>query len=149
MAPFFVADVQRYGLYSPRYILINLWHQLLKPLSPAWQFPLLFRPDDQGNGLLYTSPVFLGLVAYRRGFPAGIGCYSVLGLGCCALLGYLPVLPHFSTGWRQFGARYLLDVVPFLMLLLLPVLSRIPMWLLVTLVALSVYMGLHAVLIFS
>ena len=79
----------------------------------------LFDPDcpmalpiDIGTSILLSSPgLLLALFAIRRRPVARL----TLGVGLTVLVIVLFNLAHFSQGWVQWGYRFSLDFIPFLL----------------------------------
>jgi len=106
-----------HGSFSWHYIGKNLYQYFVR--MPAFQasWPYL-TVDDHGMSLLATTPAALLLLrpgwseravdARLRGRLAILGCVIVQGL----------YLVYFWDGWRQFGSRYTLDYLPFLIVAL-------------------------------
>ena len=79
------------------------------------RFPWLL-PSPEGAAVLLTSPLFLYAL---RGVPWRAWRTDVLATGSvlAVLATGVPLLFYFNSGWVQFGYRYLLDPVPFLLIL--------------------------------
>jgi hypothetical protein len=109
LPPFLEAQRER-GLFAPVHIPMNLDYFLihLPALIPE---PPFLRPDGLGMSILVTSPgLLLALRAdWRR--PA------VWWLALATILVLIPTLLYYGGGWLQFGYRYFLDSVPFVMAL--------------------------------
>lgn len=100
-----------HGLLSVAYVLRNVWYAFLNPFQFAPTFPFI-RPDPQGNGLFFVTPAFVYLArAVRQHHSIARAAWS----GAIAVITILMV--YFWTGWTQFGYRYLVDAVPFLLVL--------------------------------
>ncbi|HTS14944.1 MAG TPA: hypothetical protein VMH24_04700 [Candidatus Sulfotelmatobacter sp.] len=98
------------GLFALVHVPQNLQY-LLWELPVAAPIPLFLRPDGYGFPLLLQSPaLLLGLRARWRD-PV------VLGAGLTALAVLVPSLLYYGGGFYQFGFRYLLDSMPFLLIL--------------------------------
>jgi len=80
------------------------------------KFPYL-KVNPWGIAVWFTSPLFLALL-YK--FKKGIFTISALftAIALC-----MPVFLYYSIGFAQFGYRYALDFLPFLLLLLIPSIS--------------------------
>ena len=113
-------EARRQGLFSLAHIPKNLFMMLLQgPLphpsenAPVLQFPYL-RPSPWGMGLFFTSAALLyafrGLRARLRE-PLTMACW----LGVLSLM--LPIISYYGVGIVQFGYRYALDFLPFLLIL--------------------------------
>lgn len=98
------------GLFSVRHIPMNVDYFLLHlpRLIPAWPF---LRPDGLGMSVLITSPglLFALRADWRR--P------KVWFLAAAAILVLIPTLLYYGGGWLQYGYRYFLDSVPFVIAL--------------------------------
>lgn len=103
--------IRLHGMFSPRHINRNL-------VAALTQVPLIvpFKPyvkiSQHGVALWFTTPVLLMLLWPQvKGF---LHRYAWLTVAAVAL----PLLFYQNTGWLQFGYRFSLDVMPYLMLLL-------------------------------
>lgn len=109
--PQFIAHYERYGQFDARFVAKNIKYYLWN-----WRLP---RTDDgriwfdpHGNSMfLVTPPLLYMFLAWRTRSP------FVLALICGAAPVVAALLAFQATGFRQFGNRYLLDVMPFLLLL--------------------------------
>jgi hypothetical protein len=69
-------------------------------------------PTDIGTGLLLSAPgLLLALLAYRRPRLSRLKAGATLAVAIIALFN----LAHFSQGWVQWGYRFSLDFMPFLL----------------------------------
>lgn len=105
------------GLFSVQHIPKNLVMMLFQgprayPSEDAaiLQFPYL-APSQWGMGLIYTSPGLFYAFAARLKDPLVRACWVA------TIFGMLPVITYYGVGWLQFGYRYALDFLPFLILL--------------------------------
>lgn len=98
------------GLFSIVHIPMNLDYFLIHLPAPIAE-PPFFRPDGLGMSVLLTSPGLLFAVRadWRR--------REVQLLWLTALLVLIPTLLYYGGGWLQYGYRYFLDSVPFVMAL--------------------------------
>jgi hypothetical protein len=99
------------GLFSVVHLPMNLYYLLVAPPLAAGAgapFPWV-RPSPWGMGLIFVSP-WLVAALWARGRVAGI-----LAIGLVLTL--LPSLLYYGVGWIQFGYRYGLDALPFLVAL--------------------------------
>ncbi len=104
-------EVQREkGLFSLAHLPMNLDYLLVHLPYPIPEFPYL-RPDGLGLSVLITSPglLFAGRADWRDGRS-----WWLLG---AALLVLIPTLLYYGGGWLQYGYRYFLDSVPFVVAL--------------------------------
>lgn len=105
------------GLFSLRHVPKNLYMMLLaspQPVggsdSPFLRFPYI-QPSTWGMSLLATSPALL----YSFRAPLRDSLAQACWLGLIAVL--LPLLAYYGIGYVQFGYRYALDFMPFLIVL--------------------------------
>ncbi len=137
----FAAEFHQHGRFNLHYLPRNIWYYFLNPTIrqyPAydpsqvgWTF------DPMGNSFFLVSPAFLYifLCARRlvgRAVPATGSIISSSGghsppyappqnllwaTLASAIPGLTALMLFHGTGWYQFGQRYLLDVLPFFLLL--------------------------------
>ena len=105
LPPFLEAQRAR-GLFSIVHIPMNLDYFLVHLPILVPQAPF-FRPDGLGMSVLITSPGLL------LAFLADWRSREVRLLGLAALLVLVPTLLYYGGGWLQYGYRYFLDSVPF------------------------------------
>ena len=153
------------GSFHPAFFPENAYIAFLKPLQFAPECVVnihcgVIQTDLHGAGLLWTSPalVVYGLAARPSSRPEG---YRYILYGLCALLALLPGLFYHNSGEAQFGYRFILDALPFAMLLVAAGARRGPTWLLLCLVGLyradqylgcevvDVYAGLYLSILFQ
>ena len=104
-------EVQREkGLFALAHVLTNLDYFLVHLPFPIQQFPYL-RPDGLGLSVLITSP---GLLFAARANWREARSWWLLG---AAVLVLVPTLLYYGGGWLQYGYRYFLDSVPFVIAL--------------------------------
>lgn len=112
------ATTGRWGAFSPHYLPLGLYTALF--MAPGFQptFPWL-RPQMFGQALIFTSPaLLLALRAGPRtkvratGAPVTVWLWAAVGL---TMAGALCV---YSNGVEQFGARYWIQALPFLIALM-------------------------------
>ena len=98
------------GLFSIAHIPMNIDYFLLHlpRLMAAWPF---LRPDGLGMSVLITSPGLL--FALRADWRRPVAWF----LAAAALLVLIPTLLYYGGGWLQYGYRYFLDSVPFVLAL--------------------------------
>jgi hypothetical protein len=108
--PDWLAAQRAIGLFSVAHIGMNLDYFLyhLPRLIVGWPF---LRPDGLGMSVFLTSPglLFALRADWRR--PA-----SWLLAGAAVAV-FIPTLLYYGGGWLQYGYRYFLDSVPFVMAL--------------------------------
>jgi hypothetical protein len=109
-----------YGLFSIVHVPKNLFMMLLQgPVpwpdenTPVLEFPFLW-PSPWGMGLFFTSPALVYIfnkLRSRLSQPLTQAC--LLGVISVAI----PTMLYYGVGWIQFGYRYALDFMPFLVIL--------------------------------
>lgn len=130
-----------YGLMNIRYIAYNFYVAVLRLPLLKPSFPFL-HPDGTGFGLFYATPAFLLVfLSLRRNATA-------LASGLAFLSIFLFVLSYHVTGANQFGYRYILNTLPFLMILMSFGMKRVPMPVGVALIGLSVVINFWGVIWF-
>ena len=98
------------GLFSIVHIPMNLDY-LLVHLPSVIAEPPFFKPDGLGLSVLLTSPGLL--LAFRAEWRRR----EVQLLWLTAVLVLIPTLLYYGGGWLQYGYRYFLDSVPFVIAL--------------------------------
>jgi hypothetical protein len=112
-------DAQRaQGLFSPVHIPMNIDYFLLRLPALRSTFPF-FKPDWLGMSVLLTSP---GLLLAIRADWREARSWALLA---AAVLVLIPSLLYYGGGWLQFGYRYFLDSVPFVMALVALAAARV------------------------
>lgn len=86
--------------------------------------PPFLKPDGLGMSIFITSPGLL--LALRTDWRSRMAI--ALGLTTVAVI--LPSLLYYGGGWLQYGYRYALDVIPFVMALVGLAVARsgLPLW---------------------
>jgi hypothetical protein len=108
--PDFLAARRDLGLISLAHLGANFELMFLRLPTPIPEYPFI-KPDGFGMSVLLTSPgLLLALRAPWRSVPARI-------LAGAALAVLLPNLLYYGGGWVQFGFRYFLDSIPFVIAL--------------------------------
>ena len=92
--------------YIPRHINAILFYVPVR----IEEFPF-FKPSWMGLGLFFTTPALLYM--FRARLNERLALAALGGL----LLTSIPTLTFAVEGWAQFGYRYSLDVLPFMVLL--------------------------------
>jgi hypothetical protein len=108
--PEFLERQRAVGLFSIAHIPMNLEYFLfhLPHLDRAWPF---LRPDGLGLSVLLTSPGLL--FAFRADWRRPVSWWLALA----TLVVLFPTLLYYGGGWLQYGYRYFLDSVPFVIAL--------------------------------
>jgi hypothetical protein len=103
----FQADYERYGYFSLHYLPTNLYYEFLA-------YTVATEDQWKGGGLFWMTPVLLGApYAIWRGRRDPL----VRALVATCLLVYVPIGLLMGTGYVTFGPRYLLDLMPPLLVL--------------------------------
>ena len=109
--PPFLEEKRALGMFSLAHVAMNLELFLLH--LPTWtpgEFPY-FRPDGLGMSVLLTSPGLLFAVRADWRKPRA---WWLLGAAVAILI---PTLLYYGGGWLQYGYRYFLDSLPFVIAL--------------------------------
>ena len=101
---------KQYGWYNWHYIPQHLYIAIFKGWEYVEEFPFL-KPSPEGLSILLTSPVLL------YAFAASRRDATVRLLWLSTVLTAAALVPYFYQGWVQFGYRYLLDALPYLIVL--------------------------------
>jgi hypothetical protein len=101
---------RRIGLFSIRHVPMNLDYFLVHLPMVVPQFPYL-RPDGLGLSVFITSP---GLLFALRADWRDARAWWLAGATIAVLI---PTLLYYGGGWLQYGYRYFLDSVPFVIAL--------------------------------
>ena len=97
------------GIFDIGYIPRQLNAILFAVPKFTEEFPY-FKPTLIGLGLFFTTPALLYMFRARlRGFTLA----ALVGLIAVAV----PIVTYWSVGWIQFGYRYSLDFLPFMIML--------------------------------
>lgn len=99
------------GILSVDYIPRHLHLIFMRGFDFVDAFPW-FRPNWSGASLVLTMPILLWLVKARSSTP--LVAYGWVAVG----LGLIPDLLHGAPGFAQFGYRFILDVLPIMLLML-------------------------------
>jgi hypothetical protein len=106
--PGFLEDLRRQGLFSVVHVPMNLDY-LFVHLPAVIPNPPFIKPDGLGMSVFLTSPGLL--YALRANWRHG----RTWWLALAAVLVLIPTLLYYGGGWFQYGYRYFLDSVPFVM----------------------------------
>jgi hypothetical protein len=120
--PPWLEEVRQKGLFSLAHVPMNLDYLFLHLPQLPWPFSSeggaadflewpFFKPDGLGMSVFLTTPGLLFAVRadWRRPLP-----WLLLG---AAILVLIPTLLYYGGGWLQYGYRYFLDSVPFVIAL--------------------------------
>jgi len=133
-----VADAKRFAEFDLRNIPLHLYTIFALPPKFIGDGSM-FRPSEYGMSALLTSSPFIFAALTRRSNPLRIASWIAIPLVA------IPTLMYYSQGWVQFGYRYLMDYLPFIMILVALGFddnqSRKAFWWKVALVAVSIVIG--------
>lgn len=103
-----------YGYFDIKNIPMHLYTFLIMPPDISITGGVLkdLRPSPFGMGILFTSPLLF--IALKPLFKRGLE----LNLFITALFCSVPSFLHIMQGWVQFGYRFVLDFIVFLLLIL-------------------------------
>ena len=116
--PDWLSDQRAKGLFGLVHLPMNIDYFLLKLPQFSTTFPFV-RPDWFGMSILFTSP---GLLLAVRADWRERASWALLG---AAVLVLIPSLLYYGGGWVQFGYRYFLDSIPFVMALVALAAARV------------------------
>jgi hypothetical protein len=111
---------RNYGLFSIIHIPGNVYYSLLAMPLPVFRynmshvlkFPFIAR-DAWGMSIFITSPYFFYLFFLKhKDILSKILIFVIL-------VSVVPIYMYYGIGYVQFGYRYLLDLMPFIFLLLM------------------------------
>jgi hypothetical protein len=138
----------RFAELDLRNLPLHLYTMFLLPptfAAPPFQDPATFdnatwlRPSEYGMSIVLTSSPFVYALLARRNEVLRNASWIAIPLVA------IPTLLYYSQGWVQFGYRYLMDYIPFLVLLTALGFednrSRKSVWIMAALVLLSVFIG--------
>jgi hypothetical protein len=108
--PEFLEARRDLGVFALAHVTMNLDYFLVHLGQSIATFPW-FKPDGFGLSVFLTSPGLL--LAVRANWRSR----ETIALGVTALLVLAPSILYYGGGWWQFGYRYALDAVPFVMAL--------------------------------
>jgi hypothetical protein len=108
--PDWLARQRSIGLFSIAHIPMNLDYFLFH-LPRSIPTPPFFKPDGLGMSVFLTSP---GLLFALRADWRRPRDWWLAGAAIAVLI---PTLLYYGGGWLQYGYRYFLDSVPFVMAL--------------------------------
>lgn len=111
VAPQLLPDLQQFGQFSLHFVGKDLYYMFLAP-------PLFdsagAHPDPWGMSIFLVSPALLYLLGSFRIPRARPIAWAAIA---AVLLTAVPLITYYNTGWWQFGSRFSIDFLPFLILL--------------------------------
>jgi hypothetical protein len=118
MAPRYAPDLAQYGCFSAHYVLHNIYYELLRlpffAYIPGIHEDGPFTHFTEGYSLFFQSPLLLYAFLTLRQLKKD---RFVQVLWLSVILISVPIFISVGTGFRQWGARYLMDFLPLLFLL--------------------------------
>jgi hypothetical protein len=99
-----------HGWYHWHYLPRHLYVSIFRGWEYIEEFPYL-KPSPEGLSILFTSPILL------YAFAAPWHDRTVRLLWLTVALTAAALFPYFYQGWVQFGYRYLLDALPYVIIL--------------------------------
>ncbi len=112
-----LAQALQQGMFGLVHVPKNLFMLLLQgPVAypsaeaPVLQFPYV-QPSPWGMGIFFTSPALLYIFQAKLKEPLVQAAWIAV---VCIMV---PVITYYGVGWVQFGYRYALDFIPFLLLI--------------------------------
>lgn len=129
----------KYGLVNLRYVPRHLKVFFLKLPIFSREFPFV-KPSWMGMAIWLTTPVFLFSLL------AKIKEKIVQALWLTIFLISIPAFIHCGEGYTQFGYRFAMDFIPFLLLLTTMGIGRKVQWYHKTLIIISIIVNLWGVL---
>ena len=146
--PHFLEDRQKHGAINLFYLPRNFYYMFLNFPKLVDKFPY-FKFDQEGNSILFTSPLFIFLILcmrkYFRNYRNNLFQISVF-LTSIAIV--LSLLVFFGTGWVQFGYRYILDAIPLFIILLADTIKKVPIFVVTIFIMFSIIVNILGTLWF-
>ena len=109
-----IPNAPYFGYFDIRNIPLHLYTFLIMPPNITVDSGIIKEivPSPFGTGILYTSPLLFYSLA------PNLKNSLQRNLFLAALFGALPSFTHYMQGWVQFGYRFVLDFIVFLMIIL-------------------------------
>lgn len=105
-------EVGYFGYLDPKNIPLHLFTFLIMPPVISASKQLTLTPSPYGMGILFVSPLLLA--ALKPNFKDKLQKNLFLGALAISLIDFM----HYMQGWVQFGYRFSLDFLPFLLIIL-------------------------------
>jgi len=110
-AVWILQNVQKYGVFSPHFMLYNLYYMFLAP-PPLTSTCGYYLTRNWGMSMLVTTPAVI--YAFRKFKISWWTC----GCWCSVLLSVIVLSMYSNNGSQQYGYRYMLDfTIPIIMLI--------------------------------
>ncbi len=109
-----VSISDNFGYFSYKNIPLHIYSFFAMPpnIEIADGIVKSIKPSPFGMGIIFTSPLLL--LIFWPNFKKGIELNAAVTALFCAL----PSFFHYAQGWVQFGYRFILDFIVFLMIIL-------------------------------
>jgi hypothetical protein len=143
--PLVRGNLHTYGQFNWHFIRTNFRYMLLEPPTLVSHVPYLtFNP--LGTGIFWTSPaLLLAFLAFRYRKCRSLGA----SLLAASLMPMTLLVLYFNTGWYQFGYRFVLDFLPFALLLAALGMRAKPGWWEKVPIVLSVMINIWGLIVFT
>ncbi|HBQ50954.1 TPA: hypothetical protein DD690_03155 [Candidatus Daviesbacteria bacterium] len=142
LLPIFNEPWYKYGLFSIRYLPLHL-KEVFTSLPAFSKNPPFIIPSIYIMAIWFTTPAFLLIIKAK--FKTKLALASLIAVIIIALPGLL----HGNNGSTQFGYRFALDFMPFLLLLMASGIINRFNWQVKLLIILSVLVNLWGVIMIS
>lgn len=157
-APHLYFNLRKYGAinlhYFPGNATVAFW-QFFKKIDT---FPY-FVPPPEGMAIFFASPLLLylfrgiSLKSWKTLFQGKLKYFLeedflTFGALLSVLFTAIPLLLYFNTGWVQFGYRYILDYIPFIIILVAYGMKNKITWVGGALFVISMLMNFYGMLIY-
>ncbi len=136
----FKSDSQKYGFLNPAFIPHNFYYTFLNPPKLKTIYPY-FEFDGEGNSFILLSPFFLFIFFLLHKTYWKKNRWFLLAAFLSVITIVLFQLNFFGTGWFQFSARYLLDIIPLLIFILAIVISKVKTSYFLLFIVLSIFLN--------
>ncbi len=132
-----VANAQKYGLFSPHFIMFNIKVMLLylPEIHPGSQWPIL--PSTTGTSIFLVTPPLIYL------FHKYEHKWWILGAWASVFCNFILLVLYHNTGLHQFGYRYILDAMLPLTAMLAVALGRKIPWHFILLLLFSIAFNIY------
>jgi hypothetical protein len=131
-------------IFSVRYVLNNAYYCFVNFLHFSPDNPPLVI-DLGGNSIFSIYPMLwlLPILFYKRKYAEQKRMLFLLLAGMVIGLNLLMLMFYMGTGWKQFGYRYIFDLLPLVFLLLMFILPSIPTLIQLGLLAYGIFVNFY------
>jgi len=138
-AVWILQNVQKYGVFSPHFMLYNLYYMFLAP-PPLTTDCGYYLTRNWGMSMIVTTPAIIYIF---RKFKIS---WWICGCWCSILLSVIVLSMYSNNGSQQYGYRYMLDfAIPIIMLIAYNAGSRISTFLKALIIA-SIFINYYGTL---